>query len=59
MEDKLATLLASFVVEQDIAGTQPLIHTGCGQRVCDVDPFDTLEVLVQVALDHVCQEVVE
>lgn len=55
MNPELATLLAEFVVEHDIAGTEPVIHTECGQRVCDVDPGDTLEVLAQVALDHVCQ----
>lgn len=41
---------SSDIVKTDLE----LTCTGCGEPICDVEPGDSLEVLVTTVLEHVC-----
>lgn len=55
MDDYLRSLLAQYTVyaSTDIVKSDcELVHDTCEQIVCDVEPNDTLAVLVATVLDH-------
>lgn len=59
LSDQFRALLGEFEVR---APTDPvkvddeLVHTTCGQVVCDVEDCDSLSTLVDTAAGHTCEE---
>jgi hypothetical protein len=57
VEKRLRDLLGEFqaVASDDaVKSDLELTHTPCGGVVCDVEPGDTLDILVAVASEHQC-----
>lgn len=54
----LAHFMDSFEVEEEVrpVGSLILVHTVCGDSVCDVEDGDTLRVLFNTALGHDCPD---
>lgn len=57
-----AALLNSVVVEEE--GTSPsdatmlvLTCQQCGDSLCEVEPADTMDVLVQTVIEHQCPDI--
>lgn len=46
--------LSQFEIQQP-GYWMELVHTECGEKLCNVDDGDTLEVLAAVAQDHICE----
>lgn len=52
----LANFMDSIKIEEEVrpVGSLVMVHTVCGESICDVEHDDTLRVLFNTALNHIC-----